>query len=85
MKAEQTSDRIIDLVNELNHNGILCRLMDAGLMSPKVIGYIEMYNQYDINIRIRKMKSMDARYAVSVKMNCDVRTVHTAISTMEKA
>lgn len=84
LKEGQTSDRIIDLMNRLNQDGSLCRLVDAGLLSPKVVGYIEIWNQYDINIRLRKMRSMDARYAVSVTMNCDVRTVHNAIAIMQR-
>lgn len=74
---------VIHLLNKMLQDGTLDTLVQAGLMSPKVMGYHEIYMEYDICRRIKKMKSMDARYQVSVKMKCDISTVHRAIAALE--
>lgn len=74
---------VIHLLNKMRADGSLDTLVNAGLISSKVIGYYEIYMEYDICRRIKHMKSMDARYSVSVKMRCDISTVHRAISALE--
>lgn len=78
------SERVIELVNRLSANGDLDKMLHAGLISPKVIGQREMYLQYDLNRRIKRMKIKEAKMCVAAIFNCDYRTVHRAVLSMEK-
>lgn len=71
------------MVNRLSGNGELEGMMCAGFVSPKVIGYREIYLKYDINIRIHKMKKMEAQFDVSDQLNCSLETVRRAVKIME--
>lgn len=83
LKEEPTSNRIIDLITKLHSDGTLQSLLEAGLVSPKIIGYAEIYMQYDINIRLKNMKSEQAKFAVMAMFkDCSKSTVERAIKSM---
>lgn len=82
---EQSKPRIVDLVSRMYKDGSLQSLIDAGLVSPKVLGYFEMYCRYDINMKVYKMKSNEAKLAVCCIFKlCDKRTVSRAVEAMTK-
>lgn len=82
MKQVETSNKVIDLVNRLSNDGSIDGLLGAALISPKIIGYREMYFRYDINIRVHKMQIMEAQYDVADHFKCSIDSVRRAIKVM---
>lgn len=58
--------------------------MKAGLIDMKVILRREMYLQYDLNRRIKRMKIKEAQMCVAAVFNCNPKTVRRAVLSMEK-
>lgn len=75
---------VLEILNKLRANGELCELVDAGIVSPKIMGYHEMWMQYDINTRVKGMKSTAAKCEVCNIFNCDIRTVERAIKAVNR-
>lgn len=53
-------------------------------MSPKAFGHLEMFMRYDVNVRVKGMKSTEAKCEVCNIFNCDIRTVERAIEKMNQ-
>lgn len=49
----------IEILNELQNNGVLKRLFRAGFVSSKVMMYREAYLEYDKQVRTTKRKNAD--------------------------
>ena len=70
---QQNIDR--DFLVELRENGTLKQLLDQGLLSWKALFYLDVYDEYDIQIKLGETK-MGAVYNTAFKFSIDITTVY---------
>lgn len=74
---------MIELLNNLSNDNILQKLLRAGLISPTLINYMEIVNDYNEKIkRARVKRKMDIIQELSTKHKVSERTIYTALKTL---
>lgn len=63
---------------ELNKNGVLKELVQAGIISPSILSHVEIYLFVDAKIKSGS-KIMEAKYYASDKFNVSLSTIYRAI------
>jgi hypothetical protein len=76
--------QLYDLITELKKNGTLAELLNAGLMSPKVLLYYDLYGKFKFYIE-RNYKTTEAVRQTALTTNVCERTIYKAISVMRYA
>lgn len=74
---------MIELVNTLYSNGTLKELILAGLVSPKINFYRDVYLDYDKNIKTRKVSKTQAAIDTADAFRVQVSTVYRIIGIMK--
>ncbi len=74
---------MIELLNKLETDGTLKRLLDAGFISYKVCFHKQLYEHWNRNV-IGGMKSNEAALSTSVEFNITKGTVWKAIKSMQQ-
>lgn len=75
---------LFDLITKLKTEGTMSVLLNAGLMSPKVLLYYELYSKY-IFYKERNYKTTEAVRQAALTTNVCERTIYKAISVMSYA
>lgn len=76
---------IVELLNELERSGKLRALLSAGLISPKVIFYREVYLLVCSKIEIHKQSIGTAESEAAEELRITERTVRRAIRCMKSS
>lgn len=74
---------MIELVEKLINDGTMKKLVDGGLISPNVIMFRNIFNEYNKELALKKTK-LNAIESVCFKFKISERTAYRAISKMKK-
>jgi hypothetical protein len=76
--------QLYNLITDLKKNGALTELLNAGLMSPKVLLYYDLYSKFKFYVE-RNYKTTEAVRQTALTTNVCERTIYKAISVMRYA
>jgi hypothetical protein len=75
-------EQLFDMIKRMKEDGSLQVLLNAGMMSPKVLLYFELYAKY-LFYASRNYKTSEAVRQIALTTNVCERTIYKAISVMK--
>ena len=69
------------ILEELRNKGDLKLLLSSGLVSWKILLYLDIYELYDTRIKLGDSK-MDAVYATAIAFNVDIVTIYRSLKKL---
>lgn len=74
--------RTFEIINQLKASGQLSTLLKAGVISPSVNLWYNIYLEYDLKLKTIRGGKSDALFLTAEKFKVTERTVRNAIKTM---